>query len=281
MYSSPPTWWWQTDKYEEEMWIPPEFEEYSGPHGVGIVKAWPNGATVKGWGEDDFMKNYRRNLFRYQNAKLHYEEQNLPTAFLMRSMQIVCIDIDGKNGGFEHAQELLGNAPPTLAERSKSGNGYHLFYLAPDTWDQSLGFAMFSDSIGIVTGVDIRATGCVYHWEHQRWNNRSIVELPQWIHDKLSRRERIRRERQQLIIEIDTIGETEKLMLHDSLLEDLKRDIPEGKRNTTLFALGSQMLEAKVPEWDLLIEQRAAQLGLGIVETDKLIQNISRYAAKS
>ena len=80
----------------------------------------------------------------------------------------------------------LGILPPTLAETSKSGNGYHLFYLvSEDEWDPNAGFGMFGDRIGIEQGVDFRGTGCVYHYQSQRWNDRPLAELPDRIKDRL------------------------------------------------------------------------------------------------
>src|SRR5690606_30401280 len=105
-------------------------------------------------------------------------------AYVMRSVRLVAIDIDGKNGGLEHVTEI-GALPLTMAERSKSGNGYHLFYETDDVWDVDEGFAQIPDQIGFVQGVDIRGTGCVYHFPAQRWNNRKVTKLPDWLRDQL------------------------------------------------------------------------------------------------
>ena len=67
--------------------------------------------------------------------------------------------------------------PPTLAETSKSGDGYHLFYLVDEEWDDEKGYGLLGDRIGIEQGVDIRATGCVYHHPQQRWNDRGRRRL--------------------------------------------------------------------------------------------------------
>ena len=51
-------------------------------------------------------------------------------AFVMRAQcSLVCIDIDGKNGGLIHAPvKLEACCAHTLAGASKSGDGYHLWY---------------------------------------------------------------------------------------------------------------------------------------------------------
>lgn len=67
--------------------------------------------------------------------------------------------------------------------------------------------------------------------------------------------------------------------MHDALITDLNKPIPAGRRNTTLFAIGSQMYMAQVPGWKQLVHARALVLGLGINESDKLIANIEKYAA--
>ena len=70
-------------------------------------------------------------------------------------------------------------------------------------------------------------------------------------------------------------------MLHDELMDDLKRPIAFGKRNSTLFAVGSQMLEAKIPDWDEHLRERGAEIDLSADEVEKIIANISRYSAAS
>ena len=67
-------------------------------------------------------------------------------------------------------------------------------------------------------------------------------------------------------------------IMHDDLITELSRPIPAGKRNNTLFAIGSQMAEAKVTDWQTLVGDRAVAVGLDEDEVDKLITNIGRYA---
>ena len=85
-------------------------------------------------GADGFMPRYLRGVFNSRRVVYGYERGKWAYAFVMRSMRLVCVDIDGKNGGLEHAKKL-GLLPPTLAETSKSGDGYHLFYLVDEEWD--------------------------------------------------------------------------------------------------------------------------------------------------
>src|SRR5690606_7767266 len=193
--------WWQTDQYAVDNAVPQVFHDLAGPAGLALVKAYEDGRTAQGWGlqgaktkkldengnpvrKAGFMKRYLRDEFLPEKALYTYERGTTAFAFVMRSVQIICIDIDGKNGGLEYARRL-GPLPPTLAETSKSGNGYHLFYLVPESWDVDEGFGMLHDHIGIEQGVDIRATGCVYHWPSQRWNGREIAELPEFMSDML------------------------------------------------------------------------------------------------
>ena len=189
---------------------------------------------------------------------------------------MVCIDIDGKNGGIEHARRL-GVLPPTLAETSKSGNGYHLFYLVDDEWGGE-GFAAFSDHIGIEQGVDIRSVGCVFHHQQQRWNWRPPVPLPNHLKElMLARKQRHEHQQTRITKVIESGDEMETIMLHDELVSDLAKPVPQGKRNTTLFAIGQKMKAAGVPDWETKIEDRATQLGLDSAEVDQLVRNITRY----
>lgn len=276
--------WWMTDKYVIDTEIPTEISDNAGPKGVALVRVWPDGTTDPGWGMPAFMQKYRTGRFmRTLDAIIKgYMQEKWAFAFVMRSVRIVCIDIDGKNGGFVGAG-MLGMLPYTLAETSKSGNGYHLFYLvSDDEWSDDFGFAPFGDRIGLQQGVDFRATGCVYHYPSQRWNTRQLVELPDHI-------KKLLRERQQkaaaqvtnIIKVLDTGDEEEVLLMQDALVEDLKKPIPAGRRNNTLFAIGSQLFLAGRQDWETLVRDRAMELGLDVGETDKLVRNIASYAPSS
>jgi hypothetical protein len=274
--------WWTTDQYTGEDPIPPEFLANAGPEGVAVVRVWKDGTTDRGWGTDTFMENYVKGRFKEGRVLPLAKRTGANFAFVMRSVRLVCIDIDPKNGGDKHVGKL-GMLPYTMAETSKSGNGYHLFYLvADDEWSDDYGFAPFSDRIGIQQGVDVRVTGCVYHHPTQRWNNRQLVELPEHIKDMLRSKQQAATAQVDAIIKILDLGDQEEvLLMHDTLLEDLKKPIPPGRRNTTLFAIGSQLFLAQVPNWESLIEQRARDLGLDQQERDKLIRNIRAYAPKA
>lgn len=248
------------------------------------MRAWPDNTTDSGWGlqgKDDkpgFMVNYARQKFNRTLIEAGYDKGLWNFAFVMRSMAAVCIDIDGKNGGFQHALKL-GALPYTLAERSKSGNGYHLFYATPlDVWDDEKGFALYGDRIGIQQGVDIRGTGCVFHHPQQRWNARQMAVLPKHLADMLDQRKQAAAAQVDAIIKVLNAGDTDEiLILQEGLVTDLKKPIPEGRRNGTLFAIGSQMCLAKVPNWRTLIRDRAGEVGLDVPETCKLLANIEKY----
>jgi hypothetical protein len=273
-----------TDEYFSATPIPAEFEQHAGPHGIALVKAWQDGRTSRGWGlkptekSPGFMKSYESNTFRSDIVTFGYESGRWSFAFVMRSLRMVCIDIDGKNGGLVEARKL-GMLPYTLAETSKSGDGFHLFYLtSDDQWDSETGFAMFNDRIALEQGVDLRSVGCVYHYKQQRWNNRALAELPQHLKDRLNRdKQRSSGTTDEIIKILDTGDPTEVAMMHDTMITDLNKQIPAGRRNTTLFAIGSQMMQAQIPGWPRLVHDRALALGLDIEEADKLLHNIKKY----
>lgn len=274
-FSSKP--WWMTDSYDREAELGHlDQEEYWGPNGAALVPLWDNGTTGQGWGRDTFMDQYNKNAFSVARVLFGYNKQRWNFAFVMRSARLVCIDIDGKNGGFDHASEL-GFLPPTAAETSKSGNGYHLFYLVDDEWDDKEGFARFKDHIGIVTGVDIRGTGCVYHYPTQRWNNRKPVMIPIALRDRLL--QKVMRQQQQAAVISKTLElEPEEVaIMHDELITELAKPIPAGKRNNTLFAIGSKLKAAQVDDWQDKVRDRADEVGLDEDEVDKLVTNIEKY----
>ena len=275
--------WWRTDEYDGEQALPSVFEDVAGPKGVALVRAWQDGRTDPGWGlqspsGEGFMPRYGRGEFNGKRVLFGYEHDRWAFAVVMRSVPIVCIDIDGKNGGLEHAKRL-GMLPPTLAETSKSGNGYHLFYLVDDEWDPQLGFGLLGDRIGIETGVDIRATGCVYHHKQQRWNSRELTELPEHLLDSLKhKQQKIAAQNARITTVLANEDPMEVLMMHDQMLSDLQAPIPQGKRNNTLFAIGSQMKLGQYPDWQTVVAQRASDVGLDQTVVDTLISNIDRYA---
>lgn len=281
--------WWRTDLYEGDEPLPDNMVAYAGPNGIALVSAFEDGRTQEGWGllgkkdpvnggfKPGFMHRYLKNQFKPRKALSLYEKGVSNFAIVMRSVNLVCIDIDGKNGGLEHAK-ALGALPHTMAETSKSGTGYHLFYSVDDEWSDEEGFGFFKDRISIVTGVDVRATGCVYHYPQQRWNGRDVAPLPKHLADLLIAREQKNIESTQRIKKVlSTEDETEIIMLHDELISDLKKPIQDGKRNNTLFAIGSKMMQAEVPDWETLIEERALAVGLSVNEANKLTTNITAY----
>lgn len=277
--TTPP--WWMTDTYD----IDTPFL-----HGAAVaVEVFGDGKTQPGWGlygkpdEDGnptpgFMERVKRGEFNFRTAAWRYTKHQKPFAYVMRSVPLVCIDIDGKNGGFSSVAQL-GELPPTLAETSKSGNGYHLFYSTDEPWDTELGFAKFDDQIGIAAGIDIRATGCVYHYPTQRWNHREIVPMPAFL-DRLLSEKRNRRVAATLAAkQITEMDEVDKMMAQHELTAELAKPIPAGKRNNTLFAIGSKMMAAQVEDWETMVLDRAIAVGLDRSEADKLVGNIAAYGS--
>ena len=275
--------WWKTDAYGFDAGLPGTITALAGPNDVALVKAWPNGKTDAGWGLEGkdgapgFMQLYVKGDFLPRKALYGYERDRWTFAIVMRSVALVCIDIDGKNGGLEHAKRL-GQLPATLAETSKSGNGYHLFYSTDEKWDNETGFGQFSDHIGIEQGVDIRSVGCVYHHKQQRWNGRPVAPLPDHLKDlMLARKQRTSHQAERITKVIQSGDKMEAAMLHDELETDLAKPIAQGKRNTTLFAIGQKMKTAGVPNWEDKVANRAIDIGLDTDEVEQLVRNITRY----
>jgi len=279
--------WWTTEHYDIEAHMPPVFEDLAGPQGIALVRTWPDGTTDPGWGlrptkksKEGFMPRYMRGEFNPRRVLFGFDKNKWAYAFIMRSLQVVCIDIDGKNGGLEHVRRLWP-LPRTISEVSKSGNGYHLFYSVEQDWDPVTGFAQLSDRLGIEQGVDFRSTGCVYHYPSQRWGrtHSQLAPLPDHVKELLLHKEQVSAANQARFASvIQDQDDMEVLMLQHELLTDLKKKIPPGSRNNTLFAIGSKMKQADVPNWDEHIRVRAEEVGLDTSEIEKLVSNIETYA---
>lgn len=272
--------WWMSDTYDDDSdtgGIDLNDTGLFGPNGAALIQLLGEGKTAPGWGRDTFMAKYNNLSFAPNKILRGYHNNRWEYAWIMRGARLVCIDIDGKNTGFDHASEL-GWLPPTTAETSKSGNGYHLFYTVEDEWDPQDGFQTYRDHIGIVTGIDVRGTGCVYHYRAQRWNNRPPAPLPQHLVQMLQEKRQRQLNQRAVIQKTLELDPEEIAMMHADLIDELAKPIPNGKRNNTLFAIGSKMKEAEVPDWDVLVRERAQDVGLDDLEIDKMIKNIDNYA---
>jgi hypothetical protein len=269
--------WWMTDTYDIDSTV------LSDLYDVATVKVNRDGSTQPGWGlvgKDDgpgFMVNYNSGRFNQRVTAFAYLKRQAPFAYVMRSVPFICIDVDGKNGGFENMPQL-GELPPTLAETSKSGNGYHLFYFVDEPWDDATGYGRYDDIIGIAKGIDIRATGCVYHYPTQRWNNRGIAPLPDFLADRLREKKEKREASRALAESVKEMDVDDVLVLQHNIEAELaKVSSTAGSRNNTLFAIGSQMKNAGVDDWETKVHDRALAVGLSAGEAEKLVNNIAAY----
>lgn len=247
--------------------------------GPAYVEVYPDGSTAPGWGGTQFISKYAKRGFHVRRAQTMFERKQTPFALVMRSVALVCLDIDGKNGGFDSAAAL--NLPLTMAETSKSGNGYHLFYVVDDAWNPTFGFERLRDRIGWRTGIDIRYVGCVYHYPSQRWNTAQpaplpeslLVDLEQARDDQVARMEHITT----LRTSTDPDDQMEFLIMQSTIQSRLDAPIAPGKRNNTLFAIGAEMKVAGITGWSEQVFNRAVALGLDNDEAEKLVKNIDRY----
>ncbi|QNN98050.1 DNA primase/polymerase [Microbacterium phage Fede] len=245
---------------------------------LSLVRLYPSiGKTQPGWNAIEFMENYLLNAFNPERAVRFFEKYSSPFGIVMRSVPYICVDIDGKNGGIETARVL--QLPETLAETSKSGNGFHLFYRVPDAvWHDLRGYDEFPDLIGLVPGVDIKGTGVVYHHAKQRWNGKPIVDLPPKMLELLGRARDIKRASRLTREGVSGLDAEELMLLHDELKIALEKPIPKGTRNQRLYKIGARMFAANYPHWDTALIERGTEVGLESNEIDDLIHNISEYS---
>ena len=266
--------WYEDIQQYEYAKLPDEIAKYPK---LAVVKVYPSGKTQPGWGAKEFVENNERGLFDPQTNIAFAERNSFAYAIVMRSLPMVCVDIDGKNDGVRTARLL--QLPRTLAERSKSGNGFHLFYRLPyATKTGDRGFAEIPDIVGLIPGVDIKGTGLVFHYPHQRWNNHPVLTIPPSLHDLLSNARDIKRTARVSRVGAANLDPDELVIVHDELKAKLMKSIPHGTRNRKLYAIGAEMMTVNYPHWDIVLFERGLELGLEADEITEIINNIEKYA---
>lgn len=281
------TWYEDDSQFVHSNPVPTPMVSFQGPNGLALVDVYGNGMTTTGWGlfgkdgGPGFAENYQKHKF-WAKPRLVQFQNGKPFAFVMRSLRLVMVDIDrhlaaGGEDGFISAAKM--ELPPTLAETSRSGSGRHLFYSVEDEWSDVFGFGRYDDALGIEPGIDIRATGCVYHYPSQKWNDLPIAPLPESVKKYLVAKKN-KKDAQTAVLQHVAVkpDSEEALVVQDALLQELAKPIPVGKRNASLFALGSKMKDAGIPDWEEALEDRANEVGLDYEETCKIIANVGRYS---
>lgn len=269
------TMWYEDEDQYTEVTPWSDLAEHSGPHGVAVVQVFRE-KTQPGWGHERFMKNYSRSFFDPGKVP-----EGKPYALVMRSLRLLCVDIDGKNDGYKAAKKL--ELPPTLAETSKSGNGHHLLYSYPDEWDENAGYVDQPDRINMWQGIDIKSVGVVYHHLHQRWNTEAIAVLPESIGADLRRR----RARDEFLTttpsQASELSDEDLKFKRDMLLIELSRARSTG-RDSSLWRIGASLLNLGVDEAYMAEKIRAAGIRWGVpldVIDGKIIPNIISYARRA
>ena len=270
---------WFEDKtqYTEDTPVPLEITEKYGDR-LDLARVYPNGKTQPGWNVKEYMENHDKGAFRPRRALRFFNKYNMPFGMLMRSVPLLGVDIDGKNGGIETSNAL--RLPRTLAETSKSGDGFHCVYSIPFTqWHELRGYDELPDLIGLIPGVDIKGTGLLFHYPGQMWNTRPIVPLPEKLFGLISgARDARRLRRLSRPTSAETIDPDDLVIIHDQLKTELAGRYAIGGRNQKLFAIGAQMRTAGYPDWEQALYDRGEQIGLDLDEVTSIIQNIEAYA---
>ena len=266
-------WYRGSDQYTRDTPLE-DFEGRTGSHGVALVRVYGE-KTQPGWGRALFMRNYTRGFFDPSRIP-----EGSSFALVMRSLRLLCVDIDGKNDGYKEAAKL--NLPPTLAETSKSGNGHHLFYAYPDTWDETDGYAGQPDRVGMWPGIDIKSSGVVFHHPHQLWNEEPIADLPVDVWDMLQKRNKRDALLRVTPSQAREMADEDLKFKRDLLLIELGKSRTDG-RDTSLWRIGASLLNLGVDEKYMAEKILAAGLRWGVDRgtiTNKIIPNIISYARR-
>ncbi|QKY80360.1 DNA primase/polymerase [Microbacterium phage Pabst] len=257
----------------------PVATQIQAEHGdkLDLVRLYPNGKTQAGWNAKEYMDNHKRGAFAPRRALRFFNKYDMPFGMLMRSVPLVGIDIDGKNGGIETSNAL--RLTRSLAETSRSGNGYHVIYSVPFTqWHDQRGYDELPDIIGLLPGVDIKGTGLLFHHSTQKWNNLQIAPLPQKLFELISGARDARRLRRLSRVDTFDMDPDDLVIAHDQLKTELAGRFTPGGRNQKLFAIGSQMRAAAYENWEQALYDRGEQIGLDLDEVTSIIRNIEAYS---
>lgn len=266
-----PQWFEKNEQYTDASALAEGLHEET----LALVRVYADDSkSQSGWGRKAFARNYGRGRFAPKRALRPFEEHGTPFGVLMRSLPMVCVDIDGKNGGIQASSML--RLPPTLAERSKSGNGYHLFYRVLDAWHEEFGFDMYPDFNGLLPGVDIRATGIVYHHEHQRWNSEEVADAPEALIRLMQ--QRVRSNEAERARRASPLSGDDLAIAQERTLVRLAKPIKAGMRNQTLFGIGCDLQLYNVQDWENVLMGRAIQLGLDDSEAAEVVRHVKKYA---
>lgn len=268
------SWFEHPQQYDINDPLPAALDKYGE---LGLANLYPSGKTTPGWGGKRFVENYNKGLFLRERALTRLRKYDYPIGLIMRSVPLICVDIDGKNGGIKMAGSL--NLPPTLAEKSRSGNGYHLFYEVPGSeWKPDRGHDALPDIIGLIPGVDIKGTGLVYHYPHQMWNGYDVEVLPPALHGLLNDARQVRQQVRMMRSASSLLSEEEKLIVHDEILTDLAKPIYAGRRNQTLYAIGARLFNSGYKYWDIALFDRGVELGMEPDELNQIVSNVEAYS---
>lgn len=285
-------WYEGQDQYDCASWIGPGHDpdrDIAGPKGYALVDVYSEGRTTPGWGPSatdkhgGFMAEYEKGRFVARPRVNRFIDKGSPFAFVMRSVNMLVLDIDrhlddGGADGFQGVKQLGIELPETMAETSKSGTGRHLFYRTDELWHPQHGYGQLADIIGLAPGVDLRAVGCVYHYDSQRWNDRDLSDAPVELLEiiELHAARKAQRAATLTAAAVGDLDDTEVLIMHDQLTTQLAQPIKSGKRNVTLYAIGKDMHLAGVPDWQEKIRVRGDEIGLDAAEVEKIIANASK-----
>jgi len=267
-----PRWFEDRSQYTESTPIPKQIDYDK----LSLIRVFESGKTQPGWGAQEFMQNYLNNAFDPQHAIRYFEKYHQPFAIVMRSVPLVCIDIDGKNGGIQTAKSL--DLPPTLAETSKSGNGFHLFYRVPYSNWGSYGFSEYPDIIGLLPGIDVKGTGVVFHYPTQQWNTLDVGMLPPTLMEHIGTVRDVRRAARVTATGVQDMSEDDLVVLWADLLKDLGKKIEVGNRNERLYALGARLFASGYQDWARKVFDRGIELGLSPEELNGVLENIEKYS---
>lgn len=228
------------------------------------VLTYEKGGTTTGWRQGGWRDNSKLAVYPDANSNLRRFVTANRWGLIMESTGLCCIDIDDHSGqrmGFKSISHF--DMPPTLAKRSRSGKGRHLYYWLPKNLKPA-------DYIGILPEVDFKGKGITFFVKDMTLHNGlPPVYLPDGFARLVQSTQKKTEEKTKAMF-VDAKNGLQRMDCPSGCYEP----IPPGTRNDTLNAWGFGLMCNDWPNWDQHVVHRGKLSGMPDFEIETIVRSI-------